>query len=56
MSEVISLAGILRYFKDDANCVSKGEVKYNSDFVLEVRMSGMVIYSSVRASMKDISY
>ena len=37
-SEIISLTGLVKYFKDDPNCVSKGELKYKSDFVFEVKL------------------
>ena len=53
--EVITLASIKIYFKDNVNCISKGELKYKSDIVLEVRLIDMAIHASVRASMKDRS-
>ena len=43
-------------FKDDANFVTKGDLKLKSNYVLEVRLLDMIIYSKVRASMTDLSY
>ncbi len=56
MVEVISLAGMLKFFKEDTNCIEKGELKYKSDFVLEVKLIGHKVEAVVRASMKDKSY
>ena len=36
VSNEITLAGLAEYFKDDTNCISKGELKYNDNYVLEV--------------------
>ena len=55
-SEVISVTGLVKYFKEDPNCVSKGELKYKSDFILEVKLIDMTVVASVRASMKDKCY
>ena len=55
-AEVVTLGGIMNFFKDDTNCVTKGELKFKSNYVLEVRLLNMIIYSKVRASMKDICY
>ena len=53
---VVSLSGLLRFFKEDSNAVNKGEVTFNSGFVLKVVLNEMEISASVRASMKDRSY
>ena len=42
-TEIVTLGGIMNFFKDDANSVNKGELKYKSDYVLEVRLLDMVI-------------
>jgi hypothetical protein len=55
-TEVISLAGLAKYFKDDTNVISKGENKYKNNYVLEVKLLGMKISAVVRASMGDCSY
>lgn len=54
--EVITLAGLAKYFKDDTNCISKGDNKYKNDYVLEVKLVGMEINAVIRASMGDCSY
>ena len=55
-TEIITLAGILDYFKDDINAVRKGELKFKSDFVLDLRIDDLTVNAKVRASMKDKSY
>ena len=54
--EVITLSGVMEFFKDDLNSVSKGESKYKAGFVLELKITEFVIKAQVRASMKDKSY
>ena len=54
--QVISLSGLLKFFEEDQNSIQKGEFKYNSNFVLEVKINGFEISATVRASMKDKSY
>ena len=54
--EVITLAGMMNFFKDDTTCISKGELKYKADFVLDLRIDSYNIRAQVRASMKDKSY
>ena len=49
--EVVTLSGIMNFFKDDTNCFGKGENKFKSDYVLEVKLVEMVIHAKVRASM-----
>ena len=54
--ELMTLGGIAEFFKDDLNSISKGELKFKSDFVLEFRIVDHSIHAKVRASMKDKSY
>ena len=54
--EVISLSGLVSFFKEDPNVIGKGELKYNSDFVLDLGLIDHTIIAKVRASMKDKSY
>ena len=54
--EAMTLGGIMTYFKDNTNCITKGELKYKSNFVLDVRLVDMNVNAKVRASMKDKSY
>ena len=56
VSSEITLAGLAEYFKDDTNCISKGELKYNDNYVLEVSLVDMNIFAVVRALMGDRSY
>ncbi len=56
MSEIITFAGIFNFFKNDPNCVEKGELKYKSGFVLSLQIKDHEIQATVRASMKDKSY
>ena len=53
---VVSLSGLMNFFRDDPNCIAKGEVKFTSNYVLEVRVDGFEVIAKVRASMKDRSY
>jgi len=53
---VVSLSGLVNFFHDDPKCIAKGEVKFTSDYVMEVRFEGFKIFAKVRASMKDRSY
>eukprot|EP00795_Rhopilema_esculentum_P014990 gene14990-6144_t len=55
-TEIITLAGILDFFKDDTNTVRKGELKFKSDFVLDLRIDELTVNAKVRATMKDKSY
>ena len=41
--EVISLVGILRYFKDYDSLIEKGDIKYANGYVLQVRILEMNI-------------
>jgi hypothetical protein len=36
--EVITLSGMLNFFKDDHNSIEKGEQKFKSGFVLEMQV------------------
>ena len=56
VSAIINLSGLVTFFRDDPNCIAKGETKYNANFVLEVRLHDYDIFSSVRSSFKDKSY
>ena len=55
-NEVITLSGMMKFFKEDINTITKGELKYKADFVLDVRVSDLVVMAKIRASMKDKSY
>ena len=54
--ELITLGGITGFFKADLNSISKGELKFKGDFVLELRIVNHSVHTKVRASMKDKSY
>ena len=54
--EVVTFTGIMKFFKDDANAVEKGEIKFRSGFVLQLSLSDHTLSSRVRASMKDRCY
>ena len=55
-NEIITIAGMVNFFKEDTNTITKGELKYKADFVLDLRLTGLTVVSKVRASMKDKSY
>ena len=44
------------FFKDDPNSIKKGELKFKSEYVLDLRINDFMITAKVRASMKDKSY
>ena len=50
-NQVISLAGLLDFFKEASNTIVKGETIYNADFVLECKIADLTVQSSVRASV-----
>ena len=54
--EVISLAGMIRYFKDNDSLIEKGNIKYANGYVLKVKILDMDIEGVVRSSMGDKSY
>ena len=54
--EVVTFTGILKFFKDDANAVEKGEIKFRSGYILQLSLSDHTLFSKVRASMKDKCY
>ena len=55
-TEVISLSGLFKYFKDYTSLIDKGEIKYKNGYVLQVKLLDMEIEAVVRASMGDKSY
>ena len=55
-NEIVTLAGMTKFFKDDLNCINKGELKFKADFVLELRNIEHQINAKVRASMEDRLY
>ena len=55
-SQAISLTGILQFFGADENTIRKGELKFTSGFVLDLRICDFILSAKVRASMKDKSY
>ena len=56
MKEIISLSGMMKFFKEDINRITKGESKYKADFVLNLRVPDLVIVSKIIAFMKNKSY
>ena len=54
-SQVISLAGLMDFFKEDRNAIEKGETKYNADFVLECKIVDLTVQGYVCASMKVVN-
>ena len=55
-NEVITITGIFEFFKDDLNSISKGELKYKADYVMDFRIYEYKINAKIRASMKDKCY
>ena len=55
-TEVISLSGLFKYFKDYTSLIDKGEIKYKNGYVLQVKLLDMEIEAVVRASIGDQSY
>ena len=55
-NEVVTLSGIMNFFKDDQNTVSKGESEFKAGFVLKLKIVGFLIKAQIRASMKDKAY
>ena len=53
--QVVSSSGLVTFFREDSNCITKGELKFNSGFVLDVKLKGFEVFAIVRASMKDRS-
>ena len=53
---VISLAGMLKYFKEYDSLIEKGDIKYMNGYVLQVHILDMNIEGLVRSSMGDKSY
>ena len=53
---VITLSGMLSFFKDDQNIIEKGEQKFKSGFALEVQMRDHMINGKIRVSIKDKCY
>ncbi len=51
--EIIMILGMMEFFKDNVNSVTKGELKYKADFVLDLRLNDHMIKANVRASVKD---
>ena len=55
-NEIITLSGMMNFVKDDINSMTKGDLKYKADCVLDLRIADFVIMAKIRASMKDKSY
>ena len=53
---LITLSGMMNFFKEDLNTIAKGELKYKADFVLDLRNSEYATKAKIRASMKDKCY
>ena len=56
VNEIVTLSGMMDFFKDDLNTISKGEIKYKANFVLDLKLNEYTINAKMRASMKDKSY
>eukprot|EP00795_Rhopilema_esculentum_P003947 gene3947-15278_t len=54
--QLVSLSGLVTFFREDSNCITKGELKFNSGFVLDVKLKGFEVIAIVHALMKDCSY
>ena len=52
----ITLARIVQFFKDYQNAIRKGKLKFNSGFVLSLRVNNLTVNAKVRASMQNKSY
>ena len=55
-TEMISLAAILKFFKEDSNTFEKGEKKYQADHVLKLEINDLDVSAMVKASLKNFSY
>ena len=55
-TEVITLAAIMKFFKEDSNTFEKGEKKFQADHVLKLEIQDLDIVAKVQASLKDRSY
>ena len=42
----------MKFFNQDSNVISKGEIKYNSGFVLDLRLVDYAINARIRAYVK----
>ena len=54
--DVITLAGMMNFLKMKKTCISKGELQYKTDFVLDLRIGSYNIRAQVRTSMEEKSY
>ena len=50
-NEVITLSGMMKFFKEEVNTITTGELRCKADFVVD-----LVIIAKIRATMKDKSY
>ena len=55
-TEVITLAAIMNYFKEDSNTFTKGEKKFQANHVLQLEIKDLDIVAKVQASLKDRTY
>ena len=55
VKQMISLASLFSFFREDHNALCKGETKYYSNYVLQITMDGFEIKGIV-LSMKDRTY
>ena len=55
-TEIITLAAIMKFFKEDSNTFEKGEKKFQADYVLKLEIQDLDIIAKVLASLKDRSY
>ena len=55
-NEVITITGMFEFFKVDLNTISKGELKYKADFVMDFKINAYTISAKIRALMKDKCY
>ena len=51
-----TITGIVEFFKDDLYMISKGELKYKADYVMDFRIYEYKSSAKIRASMKDKCY
>ena len=42
-NEVITITGMFEFFKDDLNTISKGELKYKPDFVMDFKINAYTV-------------
>ena len=56
VSAIINLSGLITFFLDDTNCITKGETRYRATSVLEVKLHDYDILLAVQSAFKDKSF